>query len=384
VTIADQEDEAEADDDEGPRQAIRLDLGVIHEDENAQCPPQFVNIAAGRIAPQGDGDGLGPEDISTHTKIIDGYLYAGKKAHESMHGCEYIVTDRVSAAYMTTAALRRSGCHPERSDPDEQAKAKQAACADVQALAEHKDLHEWLVGDGDPDSTMLGGTKFAIPETLVLHPYHNRAVVQGTEFIIIPSNKERVIVGRKMAATVDTLWERDESPLQGHHPHQLSDELAQGLDLLERQVLDNEQLQQGTKEATSDILRQKYSHAWNAKYDLQKPAALPPMVIKLKPEATPARIRRKYRWTTDQRQFLRKLLRKLVNVGIISRVNSEWCCPVVLVIKPDKTWRLCVDPSALNKATVPMVWEIPRVREVIQEKLTGMKWMCRFDFVSMF
>ena len=38
----------------------------------------------------------------------------------------------------------------------------------------------------------------------------------------------------------------------------------------------------------------------------------------------------------------------------------------------------------MNKATVPMVWEIPRVREVIQEKLTGMKWMCRFDFVSMF
>ena len=108
------------------------------------------------------------------------------------------------------------------------------------------------------------------------------------------------------------------------------------------------------------------------------------MVIKLKPGATPTRIRRKYRWTTEQRQFLRKLLRKLLNVGIISRVNSEWCCPVVLVIKPDKTWRLCVDPSALNKATVPMVWEIPRVRELIQEELTGMKWMCRFDFVSMF
>ena len=57
---------------------------------------------------------------------------------------------------------------------------------------------------------------------------------------------------------------------------------------------------------------------------------------------------------------------------------------MVLVIKPDQTWRLCVDPNALNKQTIPMQWEIPRVRDKVQEQLRGVKWMCQFDFVSMF
>ena len=78
------------------------------------------------------------------------------------------------------------------------------------------------------------------------------------------------------------------------------------------------------------------------------------MRIRLKSGAKLAKIRRVYNWTSDQKEFLRMLINKLVNVGIISRVNLEWCCPVVLVIKPDKTWRLCVDPSRLNDPTIPM------------------------------
>ena len=108
------------------------------------------------------------------------------------------------------------------------------------------------------------------------------------------------------------------------------------------------------------------------------------MEIKLKPDATPSKIRRRYRWTEEQRQFLKRLLRKLTDIGIIERVESEWRCPVVLVIKPDLTWRLCVDPTELNKATVPMEWDIPRVREQLQQKLRGVRWMCKVDFTSMF
>ena len=43
-----------------------------------------------------------------------------------------------------------------------------------------------------------------------------------------------------------------------------------------------------------------------------------------------------------------------------------------------------MDPNELNKATIPMTWPIPRMREKIQENLKGVKWMCQFDFVSMF
>ena len=128
----------------------------------------------------------------------------------------------------------------------------------------------------------------------------------------------------------------------------------------------------------------KYTSTWRTKYDLTQPAELPPMKIELKPGAKPRRIRRTYRWTPQQKEFMRKLLAKLVNTGIISRTHSEWCCPVVLVVKPDLTWRLCVDPSMLNRNTVPMIWDVPKVRELCQEQLKGFKWLSKFDFVSMF
>ena len=136
---------------------------------------------------------------------------------------------------------------------------------------------------------------------------------------------------------------------------------------------ENEEISQKSKDQISNMLKEKYAKAWRTKYELMEPAKFPPMKIRLKPGAQPHKIRRKYNWSEDQRAFLRKLLRKLVDVGVISRVDSEWCSPVVLVIKPDGHWRLCVDPTQLNKNTVPMVWDVPKVREVIQEKLKGMK-----------
>ena len=141
---------------------------------------------------------------------------------------------------------------------------------------------------------------------------------------------------------------------------------------------DNPQLYTETKDKVHDMLNHRYNHIWKGKYDLEQPAAFPPMKIRLKPGATPSKIRRHYRWTKEQ---LRKLIKKLVDVGVISKVDSEWCCPVVLAVKPDGTWRLCVDPSKLNEATVPMIWEIP---EVMQKQLTGVGWMCKFDFCAMF
>ena len=33
---------------------------------------------------------------------------------------------------------------------------------------------------------------------------------------------------------------------------------------------------------------------------------------------------------------------------------------------------------------MPMLWENPRVRPFMQHNLLGVRWMCRFDFISMF
>ena len=75
----------------------------------------------------------------------------------------------------------------------------------------------------------------------------------------------------------------------------------------------------------SEMLHTTYASMWKAKYDLTEPAALPPMVIELMPGAVPTQVRRKYNWTQEQYDFVKQLLSKLVDVGIISRVTSPWC-----------------------------------------------------------
>ena len=48
----------------------------------------------------------------------------------------------------------------------------------------------------------------------------------------------------------------------------------------------------------------------------------------------------------------RKRIKKLLDVGIISRGVSEWASPTVLVRKRDGTVRYCIDLRKVNEVTV--------------------------------
>ena len=43
-----------------------------------------------------------------------------------------------------------------------------------------------------------------------------------------------------------------------------------------------------------------------------------------------------------------------------------------------------MDPGSLNAATIPMIWEVPKVRSLLQDKLVGCSWFAKFDFIAMF
>ena len=45
--------------------------------------------------------------------VRDGVAYVGQSAHDDPQSCVVMVTDRVTQSYITTAALRLSGCHPD-------------------------------------------------------------------------------------------------------------------------------------------------------------------------------------------------------------------------------------------------------------------------------
>ena len=92
-----------------------LELEVIVQELDEELSPQYVSIAASQIALQEvDADGNDVHD--PNDLLSDGYLFVGKRSHKDMEACGFIVTDRLKRSYITTAALRRSGCHPEKVD----------------------------------------------------------------------------------------------------------------------------------------------------------------------------------------------------------------------------------------------------------------------------
>ncbi|GBN04183.1 Retrovirus-related Pol polyprotein from transposon 297 [Araneus ventricosus] len=76
-----------------------------------------------------------------------------------------------------------------------------------------------------------------------------------------------------------------------------------------------------------------------------------------------------------------RLVKEMVDNGIIEESSGPWALPIVLVEKKGGTTRLCVDYRKLNEITIKDSCHLPRINDTL-DALNGSQWFSTLDLKS--
>jgi predicted aspartyl protease len=90
---------------------------------------------------------------------------------------------------------------------------------------------------------------------------------------------------------------------------------------------------------------------------------------------------KQYRYSEVEKAQIKKEVYLLYEAGIIQPSRSAWAFPLVKVLKPDGTIRLCTDFRRLNKLITPEPWPLPKVEDIVEKASKG-TWHTKIDLKS--
>lgn len=76
---------------------------------------------------------------------------------------------------------------------------------------------------------------------------------------------------------------------------------------------------------------------------------------------------RPYMYPFYQKEEIEKIVKELLQTGVIRPTNSPFSSLVLLVRKADATWCMCMDYKSLNKVTIKDKFPIPVVDDLLDE-----------------
>jgi hypothetical protein len=85
-----------------------------------------------------------------------------------------------------------------------------------------------------------------------------------------------------------------------------------------------------------------------------------------------------YRIPFARREAVKKEKEDMLKNGIIKQSESPWASPIVLVPKPDGSWRMCIDFRKLNNVTKFDNYPIPRMDDIL-DKLGRARYITTLD-----
>src|SRR5678809_84289 len=90
-----------------------------------------------------------------------------------------------------------------------------------------------------------------------------------------------------------------------------------------------------------------------------------------------------YRLSPNMAKHVKDQVDSLLQNKLITPIRSEWAFPVVMVVKPDGSFRFCVDYSRLNQHIIKDKFPLPRVDDTL-DKLSKAKYFSKLDMASGF